>query len=77
MRLIRTAFLVGLLSATLVSANALVIIGFSTEKHSRFQSEWPNSPVLNSNPSFLGSDFNWSGVGRNADETYTSVAMIT
>ncbi|NWG75328.1 MAG: hypothetical protein HXY24_12080 [Rubrivivax sp.] len=77
MCLIRAALLSLLLAATVTPAQALVMIGFSAERHNRFASGWPTSPVPNTSANFVGFGYDWSGVGWSADETYISVAMIS
>ncbi len=55
-------------------AQALVISGFDTIRHSRFASGFSSAPV--ENPDFFAGQYDWSGVGWGANNTKT-VTMIT
>ena len=45
------------------SALALDITGYTATVNDRFTSGFPTAPVPNTNPSFIGADYDWSGVG--------------
>ena len=37
--------------------------GYSDADNNRFASGYPNNPVPNTSPSFIGAGYDWSGVG--------------
>jgi len=45
---------------------ALQVTGYSSAANDRFQSGFPGSPVANTDPAFIGLDYDWSGVGWDA-----------
>jgi autotransporter-associated beta strand protein len=53
------------------SAPAATITGYTAAANDRFSSGFPTSPVENTNPSFVGLGYDWSGVGWSTT-TYSS-----
>lgn len=53
------------------AAHALDVTGYSATVNDRFTSGFPSAPVANTNPSFVGLSYDWSGVGWS---TTTAVA---
>lgn len=58
--IVLAAFLIALAEST---ALALDITGYSATVNDRFASGFPTAPVNNTDPSFIGIDYDWSGVG--------------
>jgi fibronectin-binding autotransporter adhesin len=59
-------------------AAAIQINDFSSAVNSRFDSGYPNGPlVANTSPSFMGLGYDWSGVGWNQNGGTQSFALIT
>ena len=46
-----------------LSVHALDITGYDATTNDRFASGFPTVPVNNSSPTFVGADYDWSGVG--------------
>ena len=72
----RLATCVALLAVLPTPALALTINGGSNAGNNRFASGFPTSPVANSNPSFLGAGYDWSGVGWVNSEPTMGVALL-
>ena len=56
-------------------SSALVVNGYSSDRHDRFSSGYPASPVVN--PNFLASSYDLSGIGWSTTSSQKSVAMIS
>ncbi|MGA2254259.1 MAG: hypothetical protein ABSG53_06310, partial [Thermoguttaceae bacterium] len=57
---------------------AITINGFTTARNDRFASGYPNGSLApNTDPSFIGLGYDWSGVGWNAANGDVSYALIT
>jgi len=60
-------------------ASAIEINGYTPSNHlkyDRFSSGYPSAPVANTNGSFIGLGYDWSGVGWNPSNTDQSVALL-
>jgi autotransporter-associated beta strand protein len=55
---------------------ALDVTGYTPARHNRFASGYPTNPVANTDPSFIGSGYDWSGIGWDANLASRSVAML-
>jgi hypothetical protein len=66
-------FVTGLASAV----HAITIQGYSALQHDRFASGWATTPVPNTSTSFVGSGYDWSGVGWDATTLNRNIAMIS
>jgi autotransporter-associated beta strand protein len=55
---------------------ALVITNYSQARNDRFASGYPSNPVPNTDSSFAGSGYDWSGVGWDASLPTRSVALL-
>lgn len=73
MRFAVLLFFIGLLSR---AAMAVTIVNYSPAQFDRFSSGYPSSPVPNTDPSFIGLNYDWSGVGWSAADSTQSFAMI-
>lgn len=60
-----------------VAARAVTINGYTSAQHDRFASGWSSAPVPNPSPTFVGSGYNWSGVGWDAGTLNRNIAMIS
>ena len=62
-------------------ALALDITGYTATVNDRFTSGFPTAPVPNTNPSFIGGDYDWSGVGWSttiyAASSYKGFGMLS
>lgn len=58
------------------SLPALVIEGYTPARHDRFASGYPTNPVPNSDPSFIGAGYDWSGVGWDTNYSSRSIALL-
>jgi hypothetical protein len=58
-------------------ASALDVFNYSGPTNDRFSGGYPSAPVANTSSSFIGADYNWSGVGWSAGNSSQSVALIT
>jgi fibronectin-binding autotransporter adhesin len=75
--LLARAFPTALLFALLHSAGwGITINDASTTRNSRFASGYPGSPVLNTDPNFIGAGYDWSGIGWVADYPIQSFALL-
>jgi len=54
------------LAALAAPAAALDVVGYTAAANDRFASGFPSAPVANSSSSFIGLDYDWSGVGWSA-----------
>lgn len=63
--------------AATVSLQAVVIDGFSAERHNRFAGTFPSAPVPNTSASFIGDGYDWSGVGWDAGLATRNIALIS
>ena len=63
-----------LLSAAVVYA--LDVTGYDPATNDRFSSGYPNAPVPNASPKFIGKDFDWSGVGWWKKDPQFSVTLL-
>ena len=61
MKALHPAHLVLLLTTS--SLPAMTITGYTVEANDRFSTGYPNSPVENTDPSFVGLGLDWGGVG--------------
>lgn len=59
------------------SALALDITGYTATVNDRFTSGFPTAPVPNTNPSFIGDDYDWSGVGWASTDGTKGFGFIT
>ena len=57
-------------------AAGLDVNGYSDADNNRFASGYPNNPVPNTSPSFIGAGYDWSGVGWNAANSNQSFALL-
>ncbi len=64
-----------LLSAMVV--RALVVQGYDPAVNDRFSSGYPNAPVPNTNPNFIGKGLDWSGVGWWKKDAQYSVTLLS
>jgi hypothetical protein len=64
-----------LLSAAVV--HALDVAGYDSAANDRFSSGYPDAPVPNSSPKFIGKDFDWSGVGWWKKDPHFSVTLLS
>ncbi len=56
------------LAALAAPAAALDVVGYTAAANDRFASGFPSAPVANSSSSFIGLDYDWSGVGWSATD---------
>lgn len=57
------AFVLAAMAAGTTCAWAMQVTGYDPVRHDRFASGFPAAPVMNTDPAFVGLDFDWSGVG--------------
>jgi autotransporter-associated beta strand protein len=57
-------------------AFGMVVNGYSPVRHDRFSSGYPTSPVANTSSEFIGSGYDWSGVGWLAGAGSRSYALL-
>jgi autotransporter-associated beta strand protein len=57
-------------------AFGLVVNDYTAARDNRFSSGYPTSPVANADPSFIGSGYDWSGVGWRADDASRSYVLL-
>jgi len=57
-------------------ASALNINGYTPARHNRFSSGYPSAPIANTDPTFIGLGYDWSGVGWNAADPNQSFALL-
>lgn len=60
-----------------LGVRALVVQGYDPAVNDRFSSGYPNAPVANAGPRFLGKGLDWSGVGWWKKEPRYSVTMLS
>jgi hypothetical protein len=68
---------IGLALFGVVDANALTVTGYSSAVNDRFESGFPTAPVENSSSSFIGKDYDWSGVGWSTSDTRKGFGFIS
>ena len=56
---------------------ALDVAGYDPAVNDRFASGYPDAPVPNANPKFIGKDFDWSGVGWWKKDPQYSVTLLS
>jgi hypothetical protein len=56
---------------------ALDVAGYDSATNDRFSSGYPDAPVPNSSPKFIGRDFDWSGVGWWKKDPQFSVTLLS
>jgi len=62
--------LTSLVAMAAASAQALTVAGYTSANHDRFGSGFPSAPIDNASGTFVGRDYDWSGVGwSSADGT--------
>ncbi len=59
------------------AAMAVTIVNYSPAQFDRFSSGYPGAPVPNTDASFIGLNYDWSGVGWSVDDSTKSFAMIS
>lgn len=59
------------------TASALDVVNYSTAANDRFASGFPTAPVPNTNGSFIGLDYDWSGVGWASTDGTKGFGFIT
>jgi hypothetical protein len=64
-----------LLSA--LAVRALVVQGYDPAINDRFASGYPDAPVPNANPNFIGKGLDWSGVGWWKKDAQYSVTLLS
>jgi hypothetical protein len=64
-----------LLSA--LAVRALVVQGYDPTVNDRFASGYPDTPVPNTNPNFIGKGLDWSGVGWWKKDAQYSVTLLS
>lgn len=64
-----------LLSA--MGVHALVVEGYDHAVNDRFSSGYPDAPVPNAGPNFIGKGFDWSGVGWWKKDPQYSVTLLS
>lgn len=72
--------IIGAVVAYLLSLHqlaAIQITGYSSAANDRFSSDYPSSPVNNASISFVGKDYNWSGVGWAASNPTKSFGFLS
>jgi autotransporter-associated beta strand protein len=57
-------------------ASALTINGYTPAYYDRFSSGYPSAPIANTNSSFIGLGYDWSGVGWSATNDTQSFALL-
>jgi autotransporter-associated beta strand protein len=57
-------------------ASALTINGYTPAYYDRFSSGYPSAPIANTNGSFIGLGYDWSGVGWSATNDTQSFALL-
>ena len=61
-----------------VPAGAITINDYTPARNNRFASGYPSGPLVpNTDPSFIGTGYDWSGVGWNAGNAVLSYGLIT
>lgn len=65
------------LAAQMASLSAVQITGYSSSANDRFQGGYPGAPVLNTNLSFVGSGYDWSGVGWASTDATKSFGFLS
>ncbi len=59
------------------SAAAMTITGYTSEANDRFSSGYPNSPVENTHPAFVGLGLDWAGVGWASNQATKSFGFLS
>lgn len=59
------------------TANALTITGYSANANNRFSGGYPSAPIANTHPSFIGGNYDWSGVGWDAANPQGSFGFLS
>ncbi len=68
------AALFGLMAS---SGFALQVTNYTAEANNRFSSGYPNAPVGNASPNFVGEGLDWSGVGWNPADATKSYGFLS
>jgi hypothetical protein len=58
-------------------ASALDVVGYTTTANDRFASGFPTAPVANIDPSFVGLDYDWSGVGWSSTDGRKGFGLVS
>lgn len=74
---IQIASITLLASAFVCASHALTITGYSASINDRFSGGYPLDPVPNTNPSFVGEGYDWSGVGWDASNPQRSFGFLS
>src|SRR5271170_2726921 len=72
----RTLLFLGLLLSAM-AGYALVVQDYDPAVNDRFSSGYPDAPVPNTNPKFIGKDLDWSGVGWWKNDPQYSVTLLS
>lgn len=74
---LRAILFTSLLILPALSGRALFVQGYDPAVNDRFASGYPNAPVPNPSPRFVGKGLDWSGVGWLPSDPKRSVALIS
>ncbi len=77
MRKFAALFILTLTAMWSPAARALIVFGYNATVNDRFCGGYATAPVNNASGSFVGSGFDWSGVGWSTSSPSQSVALIT